>query len=75
MPRLRNLLRGRRDRLERDLERNKDPQRIPEYLGRLDDIERRVAKLKVPIAYSGQFYTLREHIEFVRSLIADAAPK
>ena len=61
--------------LERDLERDKDRQRIPEYLGRLDDIERRVAKLKVPIAYSGQFYTLREHIEFVRSLIADAAPK
>lgn len=61
--------------LERDLERDRDPQRIPEYLKRLDEIERRVARIKVPVAYSGQFYTLREHIEFVRGLIANAAPK
>jgi hypothetical protein len=25
----------------------------------------------VPVAYSGQFYTLRQHVEFVRGLIAD----
>jgi len=61
--------------LERDLERNMDPQRIPEYLSRLDEIERRVSKLKVPIAYSGQFYTLREHIGFVRGLVKSATPE
>ena len=55
--------------LEHDLEQNRDPQRIPEYLRRLDHIEARVSKLKVPVAYSGQFYTLREHIGFVRGMI------
>lgn len=58
--------------LEHDLEQDKDPDRIPEYLTRLDHIEERVSKLKVPVAYSGQFYTLREHIEFVRGMIESA---
>lgn len=55
--------------LERDVEQNNDPARIPEYLHRLDEIEARVIHLKVPAAYSGQFYTLRQHIRFVRGLI------
>lgn len=59
--------------LERDLDQNQDPERIPDYLKRLDEIEARVAKLKVPSAYSGQFYTLREHISFVRGRIRNAA--
>lgn len=55
--------------LERDLEQNSDPERIREYLRRLDEIEARVSRLKVPVAYSRDLYTLREHIRFVRGLI------
>jgi len=55
--------------LEHDLEQNRDPQKTAEYLKRLDNIEARVSRLKVPLAYSGQFYTLREHIAFVRDMI------
>ena len=55
--------------LEHDLEQNRDPQKTAEYLKRLDHIEDRVSRLKVPLAYSGQFYTLREHIAFVRDMI------
>jgi hypothetical protein len=33
-----------------------------------------VSRIKVPIAYSGQYYTLREHIEFVRGLIGNGKP-
>lgn len=55
--------------LEHDLEQDRDPQRITEYLKRLDHIEERVSKLKVPLAFSGQYYTLRQHIGFVRDMI------
>ena len=55
--------------LERELERNREPQQISEYLARLDHIEQRVARLKVPLAFSEHLYTLRQHIRFVRDLI------
>lgn len=55
--------------LEHDLEQNHDPQKTAEYLKRLDHIEAHVSRLKVPLAYSGQFYTLREHVAFVRDMI------
>ncbi|MGU7773580.1 TAXI family TRAP transporter solute-binding subunit [Burkholderia sp. MR1-5-21] len=37
-----------------------------ELLDRLDDIEEAVNRMKMPLAYAGQFYVLREHIGFVR---------
>jgi TRAP transporter TAXI family solute receptor len=61
--------------LEHDLEQNRDPQRMTEYMERLDDIEARVSKLKVPLAFSGQFYTLRQHIGFVRDMIGKSDKK
>jgi TRAP transporter TAXI family solute receptor len=61
--------------LEHDLEQDRDPQRMTEYLERLDDIEARVSKLKVPLAFSGQFYTLRQHIGFVRDMIGKSDKK
>jgi hypothetical protein len=61
--------------LEHDLEQNREPQRITEYLKRLDQIEQRVSKLKVPLAYSGQFYMLRQHIGFVRDMIRNSQTK
>ncbi len=35
-------------------------------LDRLDDVEESVNRMKMPLAYAGQFYVLREHIGFVR---------
>jgi TRAP transporter TAXI family solute receptor len=61
--------------LEHDLKQNSDPQQVTECLKRLDDIEERVSKLRVPLAFSGQFYTLRQHIGFVRDMIRKAQAK
>lgn len=58
--------------LERDLAQHKDPERIAECLRRLDHIEERASRLKVPVAYSEHYYTLREHIKFVRAMIESA---
>ncbi|ABK07591.1 TAXI family TRAP transporter solute-binding subunit [Burkholderia cenocepacia] len=37
-----------------------------QLLDQLDDIEEAVNRMKMPLAYAGQFYVLREHIGFVR---------
>lgn len=61
--------------LEHDLEQNRESRHINEYLARLDHIEQRVSKLKVPLAFSNQLYTLRQHIGFVRDMIRNAQPR
>ncbi|WP_323121749.1 TAXI family TRAP transporter solute-binding subunit [Burkholderia alba] len=45
-------------------------------LDRLDEVEEAVNRMKMPLAYAGQFYVLREHIGFVRErlLAHDPAP-
>jgi TRAP transporter TAXI family solute receptor len=40
-----------------------------EQLKRLEEIEQRISKLKVPLAFSEEFYNLRQHAHFVRGLI------
>jgi hypothetical protein len=45
-----------------------------EMLARLDAIENAVNKMRVPASFADQFYSLRGHIDFVRSRLADAAP-
>ena len=42
-------------------------------LARLDHIENEVNRLKVPASFAGQFYGLREHIQFVRGRLTDSA--
>ncbi|MCE9642401.1 MAG: C4-dicarboxylate ABC transporter substrate-binding protein [Betaproteobacteria bacterium] len=44
-----------------------------DYLARLDSIEDRVNKLRIPLAYHEQMYTLRGHIDLVRAHIARLA--
>ncbi|HKA40367.1 MAG TPA: hypothetical protein VKF40_00120 [Burkholderiales bacterium] len=58
--------------LERDVEQRTEPARTAEYLARLDEIEQRVSKLKVPLAYSDEVYTLRQHIHLVRDRISQS---
>jgi len=52
--------------LERDAFNSSSPDGRREMLKRLDDIERGVNNMKMPLAFADQFYVLREHIRFVR---------
>ena len=55
--------------LESDLEHDRERAGIPGHLKRLEEIEQRISKLKVPLAYSEEFYNLRQHAHFVRGMI------
>jgi TRAP-type uncharacterized transport system substrate-binding protein len=58
--------------LERDLLGHAEEDRAA-LVARLDAIEHRADALKLPVAFAGQFYVLREHIGFVRRRLARAA--
>lgn len=60
---------GELKQLESDLEHDREHAGIAGHLQRLEQIEQGISKLKVPLAYSGEFYHLRQHAEFVRGLI------
>lgn len=49
-----------------------DPAQREELLGKLDELEQRVLKRPVPLAYSDQLYHLRSHIELMRSVLGRA---
>jgi TRAP-type uncharacterized transport system substrate-binding protein len=49
------------------------PEKRRESLAKLDRIETEVNRLKVPASFADQFYGLREHIQFVRGVLADSA--
>lgn len=55
--------------LEEDLERVEDARHAADYLARLERIEQRASKVKVPLAFANDFYNLRLHIQLVRALI------
>lgn len=61
-------------RLERDAFGPLPRERVQELLGRLDEIEESVNRLKVPASFANQFYELRGHIAFVRQRLKAAAP-
>jgi hypothetical protein len=52
--------------LERGLLANPEPEERQALLKKLDEAEAGVNKMKVPLAYSEQYYVLRDHIMFVR---------
>jgi len=54
---------------EQELETDYDPTQYDEYLKRLDDIDKRAQKLKVPRSVVSEYYTLRTTIDFVKNLI------
>jgi TRAP-type uncharacterized transport system substrate-binding protein len=49
---------------------NTSPAEREKLLRQLDRIEESVNALKMPLAYAGQFYVLREHIGFVRGRLS-----
>ncbi|WP_241015137.1 TAXI family TRAP transporter solute-binding subunit, partial [Burkholderia sp. Ac-20379] len=52
--------------LERSALGELSPRERIALLDKLDDVEDAVNRMKMPLAYAGQFYVLREHIGFVR---------
>jgi TRAP-type uncharacterized transport system substrate-binding protein len=54
-----------------ELEVSEHPQtnRISDYYAKLDHIEASVKKIKVPLAFYGELYTLRGHIELVKERV------
>jgi len=52
--------------LEREVTLDNPPARQQELLARLDEIEAVVKDMKVPASFANLFYSLRQHIDFVR---------
>jgi TRAP-type uncharacterized transport system substrate-binding protein len=57
--------------LEHDVRGAMDEQKRPQLVARLDEIEHAVNRMKVPASFADQFYSLREHIAFVRGRLAE----
>jgi len=60
--------------LERELFKEAESENRQHLLGRLDEIEDAVNKMKVPASFADQFYGLRGHIDFVRQMMSNKAP-
>jgi TRAP-type uncharacterized transport system substrate-binding protein len=61
--------------LDRDLFGPLTTQKREELLGRLDQVEAAVNKMKVPASFADQFYGLRGHISFVRNRLLEEAQR
>ena len=55
--------------LEDDLKNHYDPARLAEYRSRLDALDEEAAELHVPLGFTDLVYTLREHVNLVRSIL------
>lgn len=58
--------------IERDALKHKSEEERRKLVGELDEIERSLNTLRMPLAYADAFYVLREHIGFVRAHLADS---
>lgn len=56
--------------LERDMLMHPDEAQRPHLLERLDQIEKGVNNIRMPLPFADQFYVLRQHISFVREQLA-----
>ncbi len=56
--------------LERDMLMHPGDAKRPELINRLDEIEKGVNNIKMPLPFADQFYVLRQHIGFVRDRLA-----
>ncbi|MDB6000775.1 MAG: C4-dicarboxylate transporter substrate-binding protein, partial [Rhizobacter sp.] len=55
----------------RDIETSQGKEPTKELLGKLDEIERKVEGIAVPLSYADELYSLRSHIEMVRSRLLE----
>lgn len=56
--------------LEEDLKQRFDPAKLEEYRNRLDALDEEASQLRVPLAFTDLVYTLREHVNLVRGILA-----
>jgi TRAP-type uncharacterized transport system substrate-binding protein len=57
--------------LERELSQERRPAQRDHLLKRLDEIENAVNRMRVPVSFADQFYSLRGHISFVREQLVE----
>jgi TRAP transporter TAXI family solute receptor len=55
--------------LEDDVKNHYDPARLADYRGRLDALDEEASVLHVPLGFTDLVYTLREHVNLVRSIL------
>lgn len=61
--------------LEREVAQTVEAPPVERWLSDLDRIERAAERVRTPTSYAGEWYTLREHIAFVRrAVMAKATP-
>ena len=75
--RMRDRINGvyaRLEKLEQEISSSVDPAQQPIYLARLDEIEQQAFKLKHSKTHSLEYYTLRSHIDYVRSCLEAGKP-
>jgi TRAP transporter TAXI family solute receptor len=60
--------------LEFEIRQNFDAARFKDYMGQLDAIEEKASTRPIPVAFSDQLYTLRQHIDFVRVALEKLRP-
>jgi TRAP transporter TAXI family solute receptor len=60
--------------LEAEVRKDGDPGRATEWLERLDRIEERATRRRIPLSFANELYTLREHIQLIRALVRGLAP-
>jgi len=60
--------------LERELGNELPPGKYEELTARLNEIENVVQHMKVPASFANLFYSLREHIDYVREKLASRSP-
>ncbi len=56
--------------LEDDLKHHFDPARLGDYRDRLDALDEEASQLHVPLGFTDLVYTLREHVNLVRGILA-----
>ena len=61
--------------LEHDIRDNLGPHQYDDYMARLDAIDQAADTRPIPLAFADQQYTLRQHIDFVRSALEKLRPK
>lgn len=57
-------------RLEAEVETAATPEQRGKLRHELDDIQRHLTKLKLPVSYAQQLYDLRQHVDFVRARLS-----
>jgi uncharacterized coiled-coil DUF342 family protein len=59
------------EELDPEIQSEKVPARLEDYLERLNRIENQVSQISVPLAYREEVYDLRLHIDLLRKKLRD----